>query len=59
MNGMANERSVGSIWTEPTEDGVVLHMFVGTGADVMLTLPNADVAAQAEGATPWHHAADP
>jgi hypothetical protein len=26
----------------------VLHMYVGTGADVMLTLPNAEVAAQAE-----------
>ena len=45
---MANERSVGTIWLEETESGVVLHMRVGTGADVMLTLPNAEVAAQAE-----------
>jgi hypothetical protein len=36
------------VWSEKTEDGVVLHMRVGTGADVMLTLPNAEVAAQAE-----------
>ncbi len=45
---MANERSVGTIWTETTQGGVVLHMRVGTGADVRLTLPNAEVAAQAE-----------
>jgi hypothetical protein len=45
---MADERPVGTVWSEATEDGVVLHMRVGTGADVMLTLPNADVAAQAE-----------
>src|SRR4051812_30638568 len=45
---MANERSVGTIWSEKTENGVVLHMCVGTGADVMLTLPNAEVAVQAE-----------
>jgi DNA primase len=45
---MANERSVGTIWSEETENGIVLHMRVGTGADVMLTLPNAEVAAQAE-----------
>ena len=43
-----NERAVGTVWTEATEHGVVLHMRVGTGADVMLTLPNAEVAAQAE-----------
>src|SRR5215212_9712958 len=41
------ERPVGTIWYE-TENGVVLHMHVGTGADVMLTLPNAEVTAQAE-----------
>ena len=40
---MASERSVGVVWSEETENGVVLHMRVGTGADVMLTLPNADV----------------
>ena len=45
---MASERSVGVVWSEETENGVVLHMRVGTGADVMLTLPNATVAAQAE-----------
>ena len=45
---MANERSVGTVWREETEDGVVLHMRVGSGADVRLTLPNPDVAAQAE-----------
>src|SRR3982751_4483967 len=45
---MTNERSVGTIWSEGTENGIVLHMRVGTGADVMLTLPNAEVAAQAE-----------
>src|SRR5215210_7652990 len=45
---MVNERPVGTVWSEATEDGVVLHMCVGTGADVMLTLPNAEVAAQAE-----------
>ena len=45
---MADERSVGTVWSEESEDGVVLHMCVGTGADVMLTLPNAEVAAQAE-----------
>jgi hypothetical protein len=45
---MASERSVGTVWSEESEDGVVLHMCVGTGADVMLTLPNAEVAAQAE-----------
>ena len=33
---------------EESEDGVVLHMCVGTGADVMITLPNGEVAAQAE-----------
>jgi hypothetical protein len=48
MSSMAHERSVGTIWSEEAEDGIVLHMRVGTGADVMLTLPNADVAAQAE-----------
>ena len=45
---MADERSVGTVWSEELEDGVVLHMCVGTGADVMLTLPNAEVTAQAE-----------
>src|SRR5215211_8858562 len=45
---MADERSVDTVWSEESEDGVVLHMCVGTGADVMLTLPNAEVAAQAE-----------
>src|SRR3954471_14253489 len=45
---MASERSVGVVWSEETENGVVLHMRGGTGADVMLTLPNAAVAAQAE-----------
>ena len=45
---MADKRSVGTIWSEEAEDGIVLHMCVGTGADVMLTLPNAEVAAQAE-----------
>ena len=45
---MADERSVGTVWSEESADGVVLHMCVGTGADVMLTLPNAEVAAQAE-----------
>src|SRR3954469_19760556 len=45
---MASERSVGVVWSEETDNGVVLHMRVGTGADVMLTLPNAAVAAQAE-----------
>ena len=45
---MANERSVGTVWSEEGETGIVLHMCVGTGADVMLTLPNAEVAAQAE-----------
>src|SRR3954454_4363777 len=45
---MTSERSVGVVWSEETENGVVLHMRVGTGADVMLTLPNAAVAAQAE-----------
>ena len=42
------ERPVGTVWLEETNNGVVLHMRVGTGADVMLTLPNAEVAAQAE-----------
>ncbi len=42
---MANERSVHTFWSEETENGVVLHMRVGTGADVMLTLPSAEVAA--------------
>ena len=42
------DRSVGTVWSEETENGIVLHMCVGTGADVMLTLPNAEVAAQAE-----------
>jgi len=42
------DRSVGTIWSEETENGIVLHMCVGTGADMMLTLPNAEVAAQAE-----------
>ena len=41
-------RSVGTIWAEETASGIVLHMRVGTGADVMLTLPNAEVVAQAE-----------
>src|SRR4051812_42782095 len=45
---MVNERPVGIVWSEETDNGVVLHMRVGTGADVMLTLPNAEVAAQAE-----------
>ena len=45
---MVNERSVGTVWSEETENGVVLHMRVGTGEDVMLTLPIAEVAAQAE-----------
>ena len=45
---MADERSVGTVWSEETKDAVVLHICVGTGADVMLTLPNAEVAAQAE-----------
>ena len=45
---MVNERSVGTVWSEASEDGVLLHMCVGTGADVMITLPNAEVAAQAE-----------
>ena len=45
---MTSERSVGVVWSEETENGVTLHMRVGTGADVMLTLPNANVAAQAE-----------
>src|SRR3954463_10792659 len=45
---MASERSVGVVWSEETDNGVVLHMRVGTGADVMLNLPNAAVAAQAE-----------
>ena len=45
---MANERSVGAVWSEATDDGVVLHMCIGTGADMTLTLPNAQVAAQAE-----------
>ena len=42
------DRSVGTVWSEETENGIVLHMCVGTGADVMLTLPNTEVAAQAE-----------
>jgi hypothetical protein len=42
------DRSVGTIWSEETENGTVLHVRVGTGADVMLTLPNAEVATQAE-----------
>ena len=42
------ERPVGTVWLEETNNGVVLHMRVGTDADVMLTLPNAAVAAQAE-----------
>ena len=42
------DRSVGTIWFEETENGIILHMRVGTGADVMLTLPNTEVAAQAE-----------
>ena len=45
---MMRERPVGTIWLEETNNGVVLHMRVGTGADVMLTLPNAECAAQAE-----------
>ncbi len=45
---MADKRSIGTVWSEESDDGVVLHMCVGTGADVMLTLPNAEVAAQAE-----------
>src|SRR3954451_21164695 len=45
---MVDEGPVGTVWSEETENGVVLHMRVGTGADVMLTLPNAEVAAQAE-----------
>jgi hypothetical protein len=45
---MANEWSIGTIWSEEAESGLVLHIRVGTGADVMLTLPNAEVAAQAE-----------
>src|SRR5215212_806192 len=45
---MMRERPVGTVWLEETNNGVVLHMRVGTGADVMLTLPNASVAAQAE-----------
>ena len=45
---MVNERSIGTVWSEETESGVVLHMRAGIGADVMLTLPNAEVAAQAE-----------
>jgi hypothetical protein len=45
---MANERSVGTVWSETTDDGVVLHMCIGTGADMTLTLPNTQVAAQAE-----------
>jgi hypothetical protein len=45
---MTSERSVGVVWSEETDNGVTLHMRVGTGADVMLTLPNASVAAQAE-----------
>src|SRR5215213_8719156 len=40
---MADERSVGTVWSEESEDGVVLHMCVGTGADVMLTLPNSRI----------------
>ena len=50
LNGhrMANEWSIGTIWSEEAESGLVLHIRVGTGADVMLTLPNAEVAAQAE-----------
>ena len=47
-DNIADERSIGTVWSEELEDGVVLHMCVGTGADVMLTLPNAEVAAQAE-----------
>lgn len=45
---MASEQSVGAVWREETDNGVVLHMRVGTGADMVLTLPNAEVAAQAE-----------
>jgi|SRR4051794_3742785 hypothetical protein len=45
---MTSERSVGVVWSEETKNGVVLHMRVGTGADVMLTLSNPEVAAQAE-----------
>src|ERR671917_275174 len=45
---MADERSIGTVWSEESEDGVVLHMCVGTGAEMMLTLPNAEVTAQAE-----------
>src|SRR5215211_6948144 len=45
---MADKRSVGTVWSEESEDGVVLHMCVGTSADVMLTLPTAEVATQAE-----------
>ena len=41
---MMRERPVGTVWLEETNNGVVLHMRVGTGADVMLTLPNASVA---------------
>jgi hypothetical protein len=48
---MANERPVGAMWSEKMESGVVLHMRVGTSVDMMLTLPNAEVAAQA-GAQP-------
>jgi hypothetical protein len=42
------DRSVGTVWSEETDNGIVLHMCEGTGADVMLTLPNAEVVAQAE-----------
>ena len=40
---MMNERPVGTVWSEEAENGVVLHMRAGTGAGVMLTLPNAEV----------------
>jgi hypothetical protein len=40
---MADERSVGTVWLEEYEGGVVLHMRVGTGADLMLRMP------------PWPH----
>ena len=35
---MASEWSIGTIWSEETESGLVLHIRVGAGADVMLTL---------------------
>jgi hypothetical protein len=32
MQSSTNEQSVGTIWREDKENGVVLHMRVGTGA---------------------------